>query len=436
MTPRHIDSSSVAPRSRLETAAIKATVLVLFVAIVLGLGNSIAVLALQLVFLFILTLFVVKDAAIKNFQINYSYGCLALVLSVTAVSVIASFTSFSDSTYATGIQLKFAMTFASTIYIIWIFYHCLNNGIVDSQYVIKSAIYALVIYSVVKIIIDVFVAFEIIQTQLLFTTVRQTLGAAFISTGIVFGLIRINLPPDFGIPIVLFCTLAAPKLGVRISKLFQIIAIILLMIAVLIAYSRYLWAVTFLAVLFATLIMGRRLFFALAIIATIVVGAAASNQAIVDAVEERFFSYSVEHSDNIRINQQHALTEAIVEDPLLGKGLATYVSRLVRSKNSPYSYELQIMATAMQYGLIGIIPILLFMASFISLVRSRDALVCSAIYVTYLFWLMAGFTNPSLIGRAAAMVFVVFICVARLSPQLEAHSTRTRIKGTPVHGTN
>jgi len=165
--------------------------------------------------------------------------------------------------------------------------------------------------------------------------------------------------------------------------------------------------------------VGRRLFFSFSVISVLTIGAAASNQAIVDAVENRFFSSAVERSDSIRENQQFALVASITEAPLLGKGLATYVPWLVRSKNSPYSYELQILATAMQFGLIGVIPIALLIISLLSVIRSQDVLVRTSIYMIYLFWVMTGLTNPSLIGRSAAMVFVVFICLARLSPRLE-----------------
>jgi len=426
MTAHGTSHPGTARRSRQEDAVAKVTVVALFVAIILGLGNSLAILALQLSLLLVLSAFILKDAIARDFDITPNYGSLCLLFAILGSVVFAIFVSYSDATYALSIQLKYAMTFLSTLYIVWLFYHCLANGVLDESFVIKAAVYAFMVYSVAKIITNTLIALEVVQITLLDSAIRQTLGTTFVRSSLIFGLIRINLPPDFGIPVVLFCVLTAGKLKLDMSRFALIGCSVLLIISVIFAYSRFIWAATFLAVLFATLIVGRRLFVTFAIVATLTVTAAATNEAVVDAVENRFFSYAVERSDSIRQNQQFALVDAIVETPLLGKGLATYVPWLVRSKNSPYSYELQILATAMQFGLIGLIPIMLFLASLISLVRSRDALVCSAVYAIYLAWVMTGLTNPSLIGRSAALVFVVFICLARLSPRLDSSPGRGR----------
>jgi len=434
MTAHSGSASGAVRRSRREEMVARATVAALFVAILLGLGNSLAILALQLSLLLVLTAFVLKDAILKDFHIAPNYGSLCLLFAILVSVIAAIFVSYSDSTYGLSIQLKYTMTFVSTLFIVWIFYHCLTNGILDESFVIKAAIYAFMVYSIAKIVTNTLIALEVVQITLLDSAIRQTLGTTFVRSSLIFGLIRINLPPDFGIPVVLFCVLTAPKLKVDLSRSIFFICLVLLIISVIFAYSRFIWAATFVAVLFATLLVGRRLFVTFTIMTLLMVGAAATNQAVVDAVENRFFSSAVERSDSIRENQQYALVDAIVETPLLGKGLATYVPWLVRSKNSPYSYELQIFATAMQFGLIGIIPIMLFVGSLISLVRSRDILVCVAIYTIYLAWVMTGLTNPSLIGRSAALVFVVFICLARLSPRLDISSGQAARSQTAAPG--
>lgn len=397
----------------------KATVFALFVAIILGLGNSLAILALQLSLLLVLTAFVLKDAIVRNFHISLNYGSLCLLFFIASSAIVSVFVSYSDATYELSIQLKYIMTFLSTLYVVWIFYHCVSNGLLQESFVIKAAIYAFMVYSVAKIVTNTLIALEVVQIALLDSAIRQTLGTTFVRSSLIFGLIRINLPPDFGIPIVLFCILTAAKLEIYIPRFMRIACLILMILSVVFAYSRFIWAATFLSVLFSTLIVGRRLFVTFAVMTALIIGAAATNQAIVEAVENRFFSAAVERSDSIRENQQFALMDSVVRTPLLGKGLATYVPWLVRSKNSPYSYELQILATTMQFGMIGMLPIIALLMSLVPLIRSRDALVFAAIVATYCAWVATGLTNPSLIGRSAAMVFVVFICLARLSPRLD-----------------
>lgn len=195
--------------------------------------------------------------------------------------------------------------------------------------------------------------------------------------------------------------------------------IFVLLMAMLIAYSRYLWGVAFCATFFATLVMGKKHLITFIVLLAAVSAFALTNEEVRTAIENRFSSYAVDASDDLRNAQMAALLDSIDAQPFFGKGLATYVPYLIRSKSSPYSYELQILATMMQLGIIGTIPIFLLIVAFVYTIRTRNFVVYSMIWLMYLFWILAGFTNPSLIGRAAAIVFVMFICVGHLSPRLE-----------------
>lgn len=402
-----------------DLAAFKIAVMLLFVAVILGIGSSIAILALQVLLLLVLLAFVVKDAIARRFAVDPTFGALGLILLIVGYAIVAAFISYSDASYSTSIQIKFLLTFLSTLFIVWILYYSIINGLISPEAILKCAIYAFVIYSVGKIAINIFIVMQLLQQDELRSIIRNSLGAAFISTSLFFGLIRINLPPDFGIPIVIFCLVTSRRLGISISGKAKAFYIFVLLSAMLIAYSRYLWGVAFCATLFATLVMGRKHLLVFTVLLLGVSGFALTTEEVRTAIENRFSSYAVDASDELRDTQMKALLDSIDAQPFFGKGLATYVPYLIRSKSSPYSYELQILATMMQLGIIGVIPILIFLASFVSTIRTRNIFVYSMICVMYAFWILAGFTNPSLIGRAAAIVFVMFVCVGLLSPRLE-----------------
>lgn len=404
---------------RVDLAAFKIAVILLFVAVIIGIGSSVAILALQVLLLLGLLTFVLKDAIARRFAVDPTFGALGLILLIVSYAIVAAFISYSDASYSTSVQIKFLLTFLSTLFIVWIMYYAIMNELISPEFVLKFAIYAFVIYAIGKIAINIFIVLQLLREEELRSIIRNSLGASFISTNLFFGLIRINFPPDFGIPIVLFCLITSNKLGISVSGKAKTLYIFVLLMAILIAYSRYLWGVAFCAILFGTLVMGKK---HLIVFIVLLAGAstfALTNEEVRAAIENRFSSYAVEASDDLRDAQMTALLDSINAQPFFGKGLATYVPYLIRSKNSPYSYELQILATMMQFGIVGIIPIFIFLAAFVSVIKTRNFFVYSMIGIMYLFWILAGFTNPSLIGRAAAIVFVMFICVGLLSPRLE-----------------
>jgi hypothetical protein len=64
-----------------------------------------------------------------------------------------------------------------------------------------------------------------------------------------------------------------------------------------------------------------------------------------------------EASDDLRFEQVNALTESILANPWIGKGLGAHVE-LIRSEGSPWIYELSMLALYMKVGLLGLISLL------------------------------------------------------------------------------
>ncbi|OWJ64990.1 hypothetical protein BWR60_21720 [Inquilinus limosus] len=409
---------------RVDLAMFRAVVAMLFVAVVLGIGSSLAVTAVQILLLLALLAFILKDAIARRFDVDPTFGALGLILLVVGSTIVAIFVSYSDVTQSLSFQIRYSLNFLSTIAVIWILYYSIVNELISPQLVLRFSIYAYVIYGLAKIVLNVFIIVQLLRQDALRSFILSNLNVSFLTTGIFFGLIRVNFPPDFGLPIVTFAALLSKRLGVSFFPSARFFYIFILLTAILIAYSRYLWIVAFFATFFAAVVMGRKQLAVFIMLTLAIGGLALTVEEVRDAIEYRFSSVGVDSSDDIRDTQERALVDSIETQPFFGKGLATYVPyQLLRRGTigtaSPYSYELQIVATVMQFGVIGVIPIMLLMCSFVYTIRTRNFLIYSVVCVMYIFWILAGFTNPSLIGRAAGLVFVMYVCVGLLSQRLE-----------------
>ena len=76
-------------------------------------------------------------------------------------------------------------------------------------------------------------------------------------------------------------------------------------------------------------------------------------------IQYRFFSPKVVESDSVRKIQIQELMSGIMEKPLLGHGMGSYLTDLIRSTTAPFSYEAEYLSFFYQFGIIGFILIIL-----------------------------------------------------------------------------
>lgn len=228
-------------------------------------------------------------------------------------------------------------------------------------------------------------------------------------------LARINMPADIVLyGVMLFLVNKIFKDGLNIKLLAQVSIVAF---SALIAMSRFQWAGMALAVALALMINIRnKKSVAIIFSGLILVIGALSTQTVQDILASRLDSKASSASDVIRDTQEKAIDRQIEMAPMLGHGMGSYAPDLIRSLNTPYSYELQIPAMIMQLGYIG--TFLFFGVTLIPLLYSfsharLSYIICGSII--YAWWILGGFFNPSIYSSSGGAT-LLFLCLMPFSP--------------------
>jgi len=126
--------------------------------------------------------------------------------------------------------------------------------------------------------------------------------------------------------------------------------------------------------------------------------------------EDRFVR-AAESSDTGRTEQARALWGEIKARPILGKGMGAHVATDSRTITQKYSYELQWLAFLMQFGIMGVIGILLLVAA-----STRDLVMAKHpakpwVLLLFVLWLLESLTNPHITSSYAGAAFGLFMAM-------------------------
>ena len=114
-----------------------------------------------------------------------------------------------------------------------------------------------------------------------------------------------------------------------------------------------------------------------------------------------------EISDNIRINQQEYLIDSFLDDPILGAGFGSSASE-IRSEDSPWSYELNMLALLMKIGLIGVLFLYVIVYKIFNFyAQSLNKYNLAHSYTLLLLMVFIGSTNPMLFNIAGLLVIFI-----------------------------
>lgn len=303
------------------------------------------------------------------------------------------------------LQLK---DIASTVILAWLCLFFLRRSLIRPEGVIKPVVYGIVALAVMKIaLIAITLALKVNPIQLLGNVFGDD---ALVGGSIAFGLSRIEFSSDILGSFVLFALLCPSVSGIRFRRITIGLFALVLLASGLLAFARYIWFLEGFAIFAATIIEGRIKLLAFAILGLAGV-AYAYFEELQPVFEARFFSDQVSDSDLIRMEQSKALLNAIETRPLIGKGLGAHVNAVIRNSENPYSYELQWLSLAMQFGFAGIVAILLMIAA-----SARDLLASHHrakpwLLVLFILWLLSGWTNPHLTSSFAGATFGLFMAL-------------------------
>lgn len=233
--------------------------------------------------------------------------------------------------------------------------------------------------------------------------------------GALFG--RVQFFSDALIPVCIFILLRYRD-RLRVGNLRAALTILALLISVLFSFSRYFWGFTAVAFVLG-LLLGRRDRFKAVLVGVLGVSILASAPALVVLYQLRFSNAVAGSSDNERTDQIPPLRRLFFEAPLLGHGLGSYTTELLRNptESGRSSYEVQLLALAAQVGVVGLTLLFCFAAWYYQKLwwkghlRSADKL---SLLVLLACWIAGGLTNPLLFHPIAGVNYATLAALAAL----------------------
>lgn len=274
-----------------------------------------------------------------------------------------------------------------------------KEGVVSPSKIFKTIIYSNFAYSLAKISL---MALHVLGAIHLWSFMQST-GLRFMSMPIAGEIGRIQTSVDIATPFLVYFALQAP-----FSNRFKWFYSITCALSVLLSFSRFLMFAFAFSILLHTFTLrwksqikiGSGIFlFCLAMILI------AGPSRVSEGIRQRFFSQETFISDRTRQVQIDALMDACEDVPFFGKGLGGYTSECIRDYNLPHAYEVQWAAFLLQFGLIGLIfllmPVVYIAFRFLSLGQG-------GCFLLFGLWLLSGFTNPFLISLTSGVIYLVF----------------------------
>lgn len=307
--------------------------------------------------------------------------------------------------------------FLPTLFVPIAGYCLVKEGLVTGFQILKTMIYANLVYSLAKISLMALHVFGAINLW----AFMESTGLRFMSMPIAGQIGRIQTSVDIVTPFLVYFALQAP-----FSKRFKTFYCLVSALSVLLSFSRFLMA-AFAASLLLHIFTLKwtsqiKLMAGVAMLCLAAVAIAGPTQ-VSDVIDKRFFSQETYISDRTREVQIDALMQACNDNPLLGNGLGGYTEACIRDYNLPHAYEVQWAAFLLQFGLFGLIILLMpvgyIACRFLRPPFSRDQ---AGYFLLFCLWLLSGFTNPFLISLTSGTIYLIFLLAADVKQLDKANS--------------
>ena len=116
-------------------------------------------------------------------------------------------------------------------------------------------------------------------------------------------------------------------------------------------------------------------------------------------------------------------------NPVFGNGLGAYSSELIRFDDIKWNYELEWLASLMQFGIFGMLHVLIVLVAVIVQINKKIRLVSLGITCVLILFLSVGFFNCFLLTSSSGVIFSQIMIMA--SRYAEISDTRTSEKNKP-----
>lgn len=366
-------------------------------------GHGIAMLALNMLPLFVFLIFVLKQLdklTISSYLINTT-------IYLAVVTLFFIWLGYKDPYIEHIFAIKQGINISITISIVVIGIFLHENKLLDISKLLYAMMAGVFCYFAIKLVAISLIFAGVITIKEFLSFMMSAFNMSLVPGTIPGGLIRLQTSMDI-IPIFLMLFVLSYNRSNQKELRFTKTFITVVILNTIIAYSRVQFAVLLLPLsyYFAFFFSPKKkiylVFFA-------IIAIAVSYDVLSVLIEDRFFSQASSESDRIRIVQMHFLIDKWLQSPLIGFGCGGYDWRLIRNKASFYSYEVQWLQILMQFGIIGLS---LYLVPFVCLFKKVFVNAIDIDKTTqvagFIVFLLMGFTNPYLIGRPAGILFLLF----------------------------
>ncbi len=229
--------------------------------------------------------------------------------------------------------------------------------------------------------------------------------------GDLFG--RIQFMSDELVPLCIYVVLRyRDRLG--LSSLGSSALILVLILSVLISFSRYFWGFTALAFGLGLLVCKKDRF-TLVLSSLLSVAVLVSLPFLIALYQLRFSADVAGGSDDVRVEQIRALVAFFQDSPFWGNGFGSFTHEVIRSVGTPYTYEVQLLALLAQLGVVGMLLLVSLTALYYRTLwwNSRlRPLERVSIFLLLVTWISGGLSNPILFLPIAGINFALLKLLA------------------------
>ncbi|MFN4628142.1 O-antigen ligase family protein [Klebsiella pasteurii] len=185
----------------------------------------------------------------------------------------------------------------------------------------------------------------------------------------------------------------------------------------LLTMSRFQWAACAFSSLAAMLInLKKKKSFLILCLFSIISLVSLSLPSVQEMIKTRFDERIVSSSDIERNLQRDAIYIAIEKAPVLGSGVGYYIPTMIRSTTAKYSYELQIQALVMQFGIIGTLVIMSFiLIPLLDSSRCMSIITWGSFISVIIIWISGAFFNPVLFSSSAGASMAAIYGIGNIS---------------------
>jgi len=362
---------------------------------------------------FVITL-VVIDLAFTGFnrKINNSLMFMVLALLVLMIWLIIGVLKYRFEFYGLS-QFK---EIATTIIVTWVGYICYVRRIINWNYFFNLLLYSHIIYILVKTFIFVIIFIKLTTLASVVYFIKDIFGINIVSFSYVNSIARLDLLNDTLSPFFVFFLLNSDLFKIKVTSILKLVMYPLLIINTIIGFKRslILIAIAFIAYsIMFTMSYSKRIVAIIIIMISVAACFYYFNTEINYLVGQRFSSKLQENSDSIRDEQYNCLLEEFYDNALIGKGLGGYSNKIIRSEDSPYSYEIQWLSFLMQFGIIGIVLVICCYSMIIlPLFRANTEINYKIKFILifqFIAWGCLSFTNPLMTSTYCSSFYTLIL---------------------------